>query len=338
MADTDDTEPEDLDKQSESLETSSTASTSLPNQIDTSLELETEDTSQASKTSPSPSNRKGRFEKLRQSLNIYLILLGAIVLMAIVIILIAYEQNKHSSSNSGLKTQSLNQSTLNQLADSNSTIGNNQYVLNVESSAIFAGQVVMRQSLEVAGNLQVGGTSTFNNITVAGTGQFSQASVNNNLTVGGNNAVQGSVTIAKSLQVSGSGSFGGDLSAPQITTSNLELTGDLVLAHHIEATGSVPSRNSGPALGNGGSVSVSGSDTAGSISINTGNSPAAGCFVTINFAAAYGSTPHVLVTPIGSAAGGLSYYVDRSTSNFSICDASTPPSGSSFGFDYFVID
>jgi cytoskeletal protein CcmA (bactofilin family) len=258
--------------------------------------------------------------------------------MAMVIIVIAYEQSRHSLASSTLKTQSLSQSTLNQLANSNSTIGSNQYVLNVESSAIFAGQVILKQSLEIAGNLQVGGTAAFNNITVAGTGQFNQATVNNNLTVGGNSAVQGSSTIAKSLQVSGSGSFGGALSAPQITTSTLQLSGDLVLQHHISVSGPAPSRSNGPALGSGGSASISGSDTAGSININTGGSPTVGCFVTINFTTAYNATPHVLVTPIGSSAGGLSYYVNRSTTSFSICDATTPPSGSSFGFDYFVID
>ena len=328
------------DEHSESLEDSvSIASSNSSPQADTSLETGAEDTEPAPEISSSrPNNKKGRLKKLRQSLNIYLMLLGAIVLMATAIILIAYVQSKHSSLSNGLKTQNLNQSTLNQLADSDSTVGGSQYILNVESSAIFAGQVVMRQGLQIAGNLQVGGTATFNNLAVTGTGQFSQATINNNLTVGGNSAVQGSTTIAKSLQVSGSGSFGGDLSAPQITTSNLTLIGDLILAHHIDVTGSIPSRSSGLALGNGGSVSISGSDTAGSVSIDTGDSTVAGCFVTINFTTAYGSTPHVLVTPIGAAAGGLSYYVNRSTTNFSICDASTPPSGSSFGFDYFVID
>jgi cytoskeletal protein CcmA (bactofilin family) len=208
----------------------------------------------------------------------------------------------------------------------------------VQSSAVFAGQVLIRENLQVAGNLQVGGTLALNNITVSGTGQFGQASVSRNLAVTGDTAIQGAETIGKSLQVSGNGTFSGPLSAPQITTSSLQLTGDLVLTHHIIVGGSTPGRSNGPALGGGGSSSVSGSDTAGSISINTGSSPAAGCFVTINFSSAFSSTPHVLVTPIGSAAAGLAYYVNRSTTSFSVCTGTAAPASSSFGFDYFVLD
>jgi cytoskeletal protein CcmA (bactofilin family) len=328
-----------LDKQeSESLESPKsikpTESTSGQNG-DNSLEMAS---SPSEITPPERKKKLNPFQKVRQFINIYLLLLGAVLIMAGIIIAIAYEQNRNSSPSNNVKTQTLSQSTLNQLANSDSTVGSSQYVLNVESSAIFAGQVVLRQSLEVAGDLQVGGTGSFNVVNVAGAGQFGQATINNNLTVGGNTAVQGSATIAKSLQVSSGGTFGGSLSAPQITTSSLQLNGDLILQHHIDTSGPTPSRSDGSALGSGGSVSISGTDDAGSININTGNTPPAGCFVTVNFATPYKDTPHVLVTPIGSAAGGLSYYVNRLATSFSVCDASIPPAGSSFGFDYFVID
>jgi hypothetical protein len=118
----------------------------------------------------------------------------------------------------------------------------------------------------------------------------------------------------------------------------LQLNSDLTLTHHIVAGGGTPGRSPGSALGGGGSVTVGGSDTAGTVTINTGNAPASGCFVTVNFTQKYNSTPHVLITPVGSAAGGIAYYINRATSSFSICDATNPPSGSSFAFDYFVID
>jgi cytoskeletal protein CcmA (bactofilin family) len=266
----------------------------------------------------------------------YLLIFILMLVLAGAVIVIAYQQNKNSSTEK-LKTQGLSQKTLDQLANGDVTVGDNQTVLNVRSSAVFAGQVLVRKDLEVAGNLRIGGTVALNNITIAGTSQLGQVTVNKDLAVAGNTSMQGTATVGKSLQVGGGGTFSGPLSAPQITASTLQLNGDLVLTHHITTGGSQPSRSGGSALGSGGSVSLSGSDTAGSVNINTGSGPGAGCFVTVNFANKFNSTPHVQVTPVGSAAGGLSYYVNRSTTNFSICVASPPPPGSSFGFDYFVV-
>jgi cytoskeletal protein CcmA (bactofilin family) len=261
-----------------------------------------------------------------------------VVVVGVTIVVVAYLDSKHGSGTSSISSQSLSQSTFSKLANSDSTVGNSGQVLTIQSSAIFAGKVLVRQDLEVAGNLQIGGTLALNDLSVAGTAQFSQVQINKNLSVAGNTSLQGAVTVAKSLQVSGSGSFSGPLSAPQLTTSSLQLNGDLTLTHHITAGGATPGRTNGGALGSGGTSSVSGSDTAGSITINTGGSPSAGCFLTVNFTAKYNSTPRVLVTPVGSSAGGLAYYVDRTAAGFSVCDATPPPAGASFGFDYFVVD
>lgn len=278
------------------------------------------------------------FKRLRKSLNIYTGLFIFILLVAAIVILVAYQQNHKTTSGNKIKTQNLSQSMLDQLANSDVTVGNNQSVLTVQSSAIFAGQVLIKQNLEVAGDLKVGGTISLSSLAVAGTSQFGQVNVSRDLAVSGNTALQGTATIAKSLQVGGGGTFNGPVSAPQITTGGLQLNGDLVLTHHITTGGGQPGHSGGPALGSGGSVSLSGSDTAGSINVNTGGGPAAGCFVTVNFTSHYNATPHVIITPVGAAAGGLSYYINRSTTSFSVCVASPPPAGQSFGFDYFVID
>ena len=278
------------------------------------------------------------FKRLRKSLNIYTGLFIFILLVAAVVVLVAYQQNHKTTTGNKIKTQGLSQSTLDQLANSDVTVGNNQSVLTVQSSAIFAGQVLIKQGLEVAGNLKVGGTISLSSLVVGGTSQFGQVNISRDLAVSGNTAIQGTETIAKSLQVGGGGTFNGPLSAPQITTGNLQLNGDLVLTHHVTAGGGQPGHSGGSALGSGGSVSLNGSDTAGSINVNTGGGPGAGCFVTVNFTSRYNATPHVIITPIGAAAGGLAYYVNRSTTSFSVCVSSPPPAGSSFGFDYFVID
>jgi cytoskeletal protein CcmA (bactofilin family) len=291
--------------------------------------------------SPKPPEAPPKAGGLKQRLrkfNIYLLMFVLILVVAGGIITIAYFQSKKATSSSTIKTQTLTNDLLNQLATSDATVGSNQQVLKVESSAIFAGKVLVRGGLDVAGNLQIGGTVSLANIAVSGTAQFAKAQVNDNLSVAGDTAVQGGATIAKSLQVSGGGSFGGPLTAPQITTSSLQLNGDLILTHHITAGGPTPGRTNGTALGSGGTAAVSGSDTGGTVTINTGTGAGAGCFVTINFTQRYNSVPRILITPVGSAAGSLAYYVNRSSTSFSLCDATPPPTGASFGFDYFVFN
>lgn len=285
---------------------------------------------------PPPAPKKS-WRRLTERFNVYLLLFILLLVLAVIVVLVSFLNSKKYSTSADLSSKSLSAKTLAQLANSDATVGSANQVLNVQSGAVFAGKVLVRQDLDVAGNLNLGGILNLNDLAVAGTAQFGDAQVNKNLAVAGNTSLQGGLT-AKSLQVSGNGSFSGPVSAPQLTTSNLQLNGDLVLTHHLTAGGPTPSHSNGGALGNGGTASLSGSDTAGSISINTGSSPAAGCFITVNFSSKFNATPHVLVTPIGNAAGGIAYYVNRSTSGFSVCDNNGAPAGSSFGFDYFVLD
>lgn len=291
----------------------------------------------SSKSSKSEAPKKTLKQKLRR-FNIYLLLFVFIIVIAGGIILVAYFQSKKASTTSTIKTQKLTQTTLQQVANSDATVGDGQSVLNVESSAVFAGKVLVRDGLEVAGNLSIGGTVALNDITVTGTSALGQVTVSKDLAVTGNAGIQGGLTIAKSLQVTGGASFGGPISAPQVATSDLQINADLHLTHHIVSSGSAPASSQGAALGSGGSATVNGSDTAGTATINTGSSPAAGCFIKITFASKYADTPHVLVTPVGSAAGGIGYYVNQTATDFSICDATPAPGGASFGFNYFVID
>lgn len=288
---------------------------------------------------PPPKNDNKKSLKQRLSaFNLYFLLFLLILVLAGAIAAIAYFQSKSADNSATLKSETLTQQSLQQVASSDASIGNAQQILNVQSSAVFAGKVLIRDGLEVAGNLQIGGTVALSNITVSGTSQLGQVQISKNLSVAGDAALQGALSITKSLQVNGGGTFNGPISAPQITTSSFQLNSDLVLTRHIITGGGTPGRSNGPALGSGGTASVSGSDTGGSVVINTGSNPPAGCFVTITFTAKYNATPHVLLTPVGSAGGGLAYYVNRDTGSFSICNASPPPAGSSFGFDYFVVD
>ena len=306
-----------------------------PNAAQQTGVISAEDGTQA----PTPNTKQSlskQFMTRLLSFNIYLLLFIFIIIVAALVIFLTYNYSRKQSQNKQANTTSLSQETLDQLANSDATVGTSDQVLNVQSSAVFAGKVLARSDLEVAGSLQLGGSLNLPNINVTDTANLGQVTVSKNLAVTGNVAVQGLQTVAGSLQVGGTGRFSGALSAPQVSTNSLQLSGDLVLTRHITIGGGTPSRSNGSALGSGGTASVSGSDTAGSVSINTGSGPGAGCFVTVTFTSRYNSTPHVIVTPVGSAAGSIAYYINRSTSNFSICSSSAPPANASFGFDYFV--
>ncbi|QQS19962.1 hypothetical protein IPL85_00665 [Candidatus Saccharibacteria bacterium] len=304
---------------------------------DNSLENDASSTGKIDDTPVSDEKKGPMLQRFGKKINIYFLLFLLLLCIAGGIILVTYLASKKQEK-STVQTQSLSQDTLKQLATSDVTVGQPKQVLSVQSNAVFAGKVLIRDSLEVAGPIQVGGSLSVPGITVSGNSIFEQIQVNKNLTVQGDISVQGQLTVQKGLSVAGGGTFSGSLTAPAITVNALQLNGNLTLTRHIIIGGSTPDRDNGTALGAGGTVALSGSDTAGSININTGSGPVAGCFATLNFTQKYNSTPNVIATPVGSNAGLVGYYVNRSTSSFSVCAANTPPANASFGFDYFIVE
>jgi cytoskeletal protein CcmA (bactofilin family) len=246
------------------------------------------------------------------------------------------DSGEKQKAQSVIDSQNLSEGALKQLANSDVTVGNSRQVLKVESNAIFSGSVLVRSDLEVAGTIKVGGELQLPGMSVTGNSHFNQLQADN-LTIASNGTVQGAFVIKKGLTVSGNSSFD-TLSAAQITTTAFQLNGELRLTNHITAGGPSPSAERGNAVGSGGTVSVNGSDTTGSIVVNTGSGTSAGCFATINFARKFNSTPHVVLTPIGSGGASVDYYVNRSSSQFSVCTANAAPGGQTFGFDYIVLN
>jgi cytoskeletal protein CcmA (bactofilin family) len=247
-----------------------------------------------------------------------------------------YRQSTGSTND--LLPQSVSQATLDQLTNSDVTVGEPQHTLSVQSNAVFSGDVLVRSNLQIAGNLQVGSSLAIAGIRVTGNSTFDDVRVTKSIAVTGNSSIQGQLNIQKNLNVNGDGTFIGTLAASALTVNSLQLNGDLVLTHHLTAGGSTPARSNGSALGSGGTVSISGSDTAGSITINTGGSPNAGCFVSVTFVTKFNSTPRIALTPTSSGAAGIGYYATRTTTGFSVCTVSTPPTGSTVTFDYIALD
>jgi cytoskeletal protein CcmA (bactofilin family) len=269
------------------------------------------------------------------ALNIYFVIFVILILLAVGAVLFAAKSAKKPPPKK-TTTHSLTDQQIANLKGSTTLVGDAKQTLDVQSNSIFEGQVLLRNSLNVAGAIQAGGNVSVPSIKVGGVANLGQAQIDSSFNVAGDSVLQGQLTVQKSLSVAGAVSVG-SLSASQLTVTSLQLKGDLNISKHVITSGSPVGRTSGTGLGAGGTVSVNGNDVAGTITVNTGSSPAAGLFATVSFTQKFTSTPHVIITPVGSAAGSVNYYVNRDTGGFSI-GASTPaPAGSSFSFDYFVV-
>lgn len=306
--------PDDLDQEQSAQAATATASTDDPN---------------AKKLSP--------IKKFFRKVNLYFLIFILLVVVAAAVTVVNYLNSTKPAPTVDIATQGLTEEALKQLNNSDATVGGASQTLTIQGNTIIGGQTLMRGNLNVAGNFQSGGSIQGPSLTISGASNLGEAQINS-LQVATNTAVQGSTTL-RDLNVSGTSSFSGAMTASQITTSKLVMSGNAILQipNHISFTGPSPSRtiNAG-VLGNGGSASVNGSDTNGTININTGNNPTAGCFARINFQQAFPGQPHVIISPIGAAAGQTQYYVDRNNSGFSVCTNNAAPANQVFGFSYFV--
>jgi cytoskeletal protein CcmA (bactofilin family) len=284
--------------------------------------------------------KQGLFQRAQSfifHLNIYLLVFILIVVLASGVVFVGVQRNKKEAAPPVINTQELSLEELEKIAGNQTKVGDPRQILNIESNAIFSGNVLVRDSLDVAGTLRIGGALNLPGITVAGTSNFDQIQANS-LGITGDTNIQGQLNIQRTLTVGGGATFGGAISAPSIVVENLQITGNLQIPRHIDGAGPSPGITPGGALGAGGTTSLSGSDTAGSINVNIGGGPSTGCFATITFAQRFGGTPHVVVTPVGAGAANLNYYINRTPNGFSLCTANAAPAGTSFSFNYIAID
>lgn len=304
-------------------------------------ELEAEEAERAAANpdagkSDEPAKKESAAKRLFKRLNIYFLIFLLLLIIAVVVVVVNYLNSQKVTPPPDIATQKLSQDALKQLANTDASVGNTSQTLTIQGNAVIAGQTLMRGNVNIAGNLQTGGNIQGPNLTISGTSNLGTAQINS-LQVAQNVAIQGTTTM-RDLNVSGVSSFSGTLTASQITVTKLILSGagELQVPNHLTFTGSTPSRTVGTAMGPGGSVSLNGSDTAGTINVNTGNTPSAGCFTQITFVQRYPNTPRVIVSPVGSAAGQTQYYVTRTATGFSLCTVNTPPANQAFAYDFFV--
>lgn len=276
------------------------------------------------------------FTKIANRVNIYLLAFILLIVVSLIIIFVVVQSsNKKIAEEETISSQELTQEAIDNLSGNEATVGDPKQLLNIESNAVFAGKVLIRDGLDVAGPIKVGGDLSLPGITVSGKSAFDEVQLNS-LSIAGDTSIQGTLVVQKGLTVNGQASFSSSISASSIITDALSLTGDIQFARHIDAGGGTPSVSGGGALGSGGTATISGTDTAGTITVNVGSGAISGVLATVTFASTFNGNPHVVFSPVGASAPN-SYVSNRTSSGFAIA-TSTGLGAGSISFDYIVID
>lgn len=282
---------------------------------------------------------------------------GLAVIVAILAInagIIVFVIKGQAKTNAQLAVQgqvTVDQSALDKLGVNRNPVGDQGIQLTVNPNAKFNGNV------QIGGDVQIGGQFTLNqplsanaatfttlkagktsvsDLNINGDATASNLNLRKDMTVVGTSRLQGPVTTsslltAAGINVTGNLSVGGVLSVNSFHSSTLIVDGNMTIGGHIITRGSAPSVSRGTSLGSGGTVSISGNDTAGTVAANAGVGGSSGKVACVSFQHTYSNTPHVIIT----ASAPLDPYVSRNAAGFCIYAGNTMAPGGYF-FDYIV--
>jgi hypothetical protein len=160
-------------------------------------------------------------------------------------------------------------------------------------------------------SLNVTGTTNLNDLNVSGVANFANLTVTGTATVG-------------TLVVTGPASVG-----------------TLTVNGHIITAGSTPTISEDVSCGTGCTATITGTDTAGTITVHTGSDVNAGSLATVTFADAYTGTPNIVITPknVPDSASYPEFYYDSSSpdANFQLKTHNTLTPNQTYIFSYHII-
>ncbi|HEX3082169.1 MAG TPA: hypothetical protein VHQ86_02860 [Candidatus Saccharimonadia bacterium] len=249
------------------------------------------------------------------------------------------QSQKKPPATSSNNVTTLTPDEINRLGQVGTSLGGNGQTLNIGADTIIRGKTDISGDLSVGGHFSANGPVTLSELNISGSTAVTGLNVGSNLNVSGTALFQkgltvtGLATVSGNLSVSGTASIT-SINATSLSVRDLTITGPLLISH-ITTQGPPPTLTAGTAVGGGGTVSISGNDTAGTVNFNIGSSPPAGVLGTITFRAAYGTTVHVQLTPLSGAAASTPAYVTRSAAGFTV-HTDSPPAAGTLSFDYLV--
>jgi cytoskeletal protein CcmA (bactofilin family) len=250
---------------------------------------------------------------------------------------------------------SISPAALDKLGVSRNPVGTAGTELVVAPNARFNGSVTVSSNVNISGQLTLNskfsatdaslaklqaGNTSLEQLIVNGDETVSNLNLRKDLTVLGITRMQGAVTMSQlltvnnSVNIAGNLAVGGTLSARSFQASSLVSDTTLTIGGHIVTQGMTPGVGPGSALGANGTVSISGSDAAGTVAANIGTGAGNGIVAQVAFRQQYSTTPHVVVTAVGRGVGSV--YVNRTSAGFSIgVNDAMAPGG--YAFDYIVM-
>ncbi len=300
---------------------------------------------------PADGGKKPKRHTYRPSHKATFISLGVVIaILAINAAVLAFVLKRQAKINDQSNDQvTISQDVLDKLGVNRSSVGEAGIGLTIGPNTQFKNNVTIAGDTSMSGQLQVNGRFTANdaNLTQLKAGDTSLAKLNingdlttsnanlrKNLFVQGSTRLQGAVTITNlltvysNLNVSGNLTIGGTFSSRALSSIST-----LTVGGHIVTSGSSPTVSGGSALGNNGTVSISGTDAAGTVSVGVGTGSVAGTIANINFHTDYSTTPNIVITPVGRSG---SFYITRNASGFTIHTSSALSIGG-FAIDYIAV-
>ncbi len=201
----------------------------------------------------------------------------------------------------------INRSTLGSTGAQLTVAPNAQFkgTLSVDGKTTLIGEVIVNNKLtgtEAAFTKLQAGDTSLSKLNVNGDGTLSTLNLRKDLAVLGVTQLQGAVTVnslltvKNNLVVQGNLSIGGTFSARSLRSGST-----LSIGGHVVTSGSTPGVSRGGATGSNGTVSISGSDAAGAVGINTGVGAGNGLLATVSFNTPYSTTPIVVMSAVGTS-------------------------------------
>jgi hypothetical protein len=341
------TEPNDKNTEPPTPETLQSQADRVPSVLHAAV------TSSEAKTRPRL--HRGAYRPSHKATFIGLSVVVAILAINVGVVMFVMKGQSKSSASVSQGEVTLSPAVLDTLGVSHSPVGSSGTELVVSPNSRFNGTLTVGSDVSIGGQLKLNskfsasdanlaklqaGDTQLDKVNINGDATVSNLNLRKDLTVLGLTRLQGPVTLSQLLTVNnnvnitGSLAVGGTLSARSFQASSLVSDTTLTIGGHVITRGSAPSVGPGSALGNNGTISISGNDAAGTVAANIGTGASSGIIAYVTFRQSYSATPHVVVTGVGSGNGSV--YVNRSASGFSIgVSNSLSPGG--YAFDYIVM-